>query len=130
MYSIPIAFITSNITTDPNITSFDLIVHKLSTSSNHNDLKKWFLNKDQNIMIFEMIRVHALNKNITNLSDLHNLWIDLGYSSSDNGILFGFNDDTQPLNAKISMLLNTKIQGIVAYCPLGIWNIINKNKKE
>ena len=73
---------------------------------------------------------NALNKNITNLSDLHNLWIDLGYSSSDNGILFGFNDDTQPLNAKISMLLNTKIQGIVAYCPLGIWNIINKNKKE
>ena len=128
MISIPIAFIFSRIYIEPSITTLEQVLEHLQKDQPSKDLHEWVLEHNQNMMILEMIRVHALNNNITPLFELYELWKDLGYDHNDKGVLIGFNEHNQPFNPKVSMILNHQICGIVAFCPLDVWNIAKKRK--
>jgi len=126
MFPIPIVFISSNIQAYPEVTTLDHILEKLKPYNDIDcNLIEWIITDDKNIMLWEMIRVFALNKNIPDLSRLYNCWIELGYSNNEEGVLVGFNIPDQPLNPKVSMMLNGEIRGVIAYCPLDLWHTIN-----
>ena len=74
-----------------------------------------------------MIRTNGIMKKNKDVIDLYKLWLDLGYTIDDVGIIIGFNDNNTGFNAKISMLFNKEMYGLFAYCPLQVWNTaINK----
>jgi len=128
---IPIVFINSTISTDPYITEvqniIDLLVPPKLNISKKIELQLFETNKNLNLKLWDMIRTNGIMKKNKDVIDLYKLWLDLGYTIDDVGIIIGFNDNNTGFNAKISMLFNQEMYGLFAYCPLQVWNTaINK----
>ena len=130
MISIPIVFIGSKIVANPQVKELDHVINILRTSDQSEKLYTWIIENDQNMMLLEMIRVHGLITNNNDLSELYNLWLELGYSHKDDGVLIGFNENDQAFNPKVSMMLNMEIHGIVAFCPLEVWDQVRKQFQQ